>query len=174
MTPKTLNARKLHLYEKSVQSSKKSEAAKKQWMRIRTEENVTDDESNIDFTSQSTAQEIPTENHETIQKKAGPDSSTIRSRRHRALSSLLPLLPKNVVDSLNLFVRCFNSIMDDDPLKEQLVTVEIPSGQLNYNQVYYLQNKVCALIESKNDLIQKEMFKAWLSRLLSHKAIKGL
>ena len=77
MTPKTLNARKLHLYEKSVQSSKKSEAAKKLWMKIRTKENVTNDESNIDFTSQSTAQEIPTESHETIQRKAGPDSSTI-------------------------------------------------------------------------------------------------
>ena len=54
MTPKTLNARKLHLYEKSVQSSKKLETAKKQWMRSRTKENVTNDESNIDLTSDST------------------------------------------------------------------------------------------------------------------------
>ena len=100
-------------------------------------------------------------------RKESVKDSTIRSRRHRTLCPFLPMLPANVVDSAILFVKCFNKISDNEQLKQQLKSIEMPKGQLRKNQMYYKLNKLCTLINSKKvKSIQHDLFSAWLSRLL--------
>ena len=189
MTPKTLNARKHQLYHKSEKQSKqkekKSKAAKLQWkMRLATHDSSDSDDLGNDvpdIVSDKLASQEPPVNMsdespecgvaEQLDNPVDGNDSTRRVQRHRALCRFLPLLPTNVIDSMKLFIRCYNIAGESDQLKQQLTTLDIPNGQLGKNQLYYKQGKLCQEISAKQVPLQHELFAAWLSRLLSHPSI---
>lgn len=194
-----MKSRKRQLYRTKSTSEKKSKTAKEQWelrltggndgnesdpefdLVIENDLEHTTSSSNHDKTRDSQPQNSDPSN--TLETQNLPEQTFIepykegtkRVYKHRALASFLPALPKNVVVSAILFVRCFDQVGNDEHLKQQFNSLSLPKGQLNYNQIYYLQTKLIKLIQSKKNItVKKEILRAWLSRLLSHKAIEGL
>ena len=191
MTPNTLKMRKRKLYHAKEQekqdadkqreiSSARSAAAHVRWNNRL---DSTDVSENAD--SSSTAEVAPTDtarmeetNMEESISEANQESNSFISESSdlqviiqpsartvlRAKSKLIPVMPKNMFDGLQIFKRCYLKIGKHEQLKIQLQAANINEGAMSKGQVQYRYNKIMKIFDRHKNC-HDVLFQTWLEHI---------
>ena len=165
MTPKTLKKRKCNLMRKSRMPEKlnkiRVKAADNRW-KVTPQKINKKDSSEINYTP---------EESDSSKESVNPHRLSNRSI-YRAQSEVIKVLPNNVYDSTNIFVSWYRQFGPDFELKNQLKSIQLPTGKLSYRQLRYQTNKVYSIIQ-RYQSIQSHIIQNWLNRLLQHSVIEA-
>ena len=179
MTPNTLKSRKRELYHKKSEESlskKRANAVKIRWQPRMKVTSPCHDNSDSELEEMT----LDSDDEPGELEELDPDetnqydwtSMAGKKKLQRITSSLLTLLPSHELDSLHLFVRSYDRFGADDNLKAQLLSIVVPDGNMNQNQLRYRSEKIHNIVEPHQD-ISSHLFRSWLSQLLSHPNIAG-
>lgn len=183
MTPNTLNTRKRTLYyakeeeKKKLQKTQQVSTLRSAAADVRWKNRLLDDED----AQQSTSDEqIPADNDETSVReeeivsavaaathdKSPGSNEKLPSVRTvlRAKSELLPVLPKNVFDSLKVFKSIYIRMGDDEHFKTQLRTLPALEGTMTKGQFDHRSKKIMIIFE-RHQSSGDALFKVWLERV---------
>ena len=191
MTPNSLNARKRKLYHdkeaekkekerKEATSSARSAAVNVRWQNRLADnqvpnkpinpddytleeivmEHVGQEEINLDE-SNCSSENLSHSNEPAI--KSPPSRATY----YRSQLKLIPILPRNVFDSLQVFKRCYINVGSDDLFKDQLKLLLIDQTTMTRGQLDYKISKITKIFNHYKHF-HETLFKTWLEKLSSH------